>query len=311
MSLSGLSPLQSSTPQSGRAQERDQIQQYMTIRLASRRYGVPLNQVAEISPNRELRKLPHMPAAVEGLLDLRGRVIPVMNLRDKLGLPPAEPASMANILILSLASGLLGLMVDRVESVISGNPEEHTEASAILAGRHGLWVTGFLLRDEEVTVLLNTAQLEGAIRDQGDDEGDHKKRIEEHLDESLQHLIEMAPEKSRFESARIIPQMQASIAHTEEEMAKVVERIEVMLQSADKAYQANARLRQEASLGKIKGQDSTLADLENITKQMQEELFNLLGMIQFQDIARQKLERVLNHIRGLQITIGAKLRDDH
>lgn len=308
--MTDLSPLQSSAPKRASTSERDQIQQYMTIRLASRCYGVPLAQVAEISPNRELRKLPHMPAAMEGLLDLRGRVIPVMNLRDKLGLPPADPSTMANIVILALQSGLLGLMVDRVESVVSGTPEEHTLASSILAGRHGLWVTGFLLRDEQVTVLLNTDQLEGAIRDQGEGASDHKKLIEEHLDESLQHLIQMAPEKAQLESARIIPQMQASIAHTEEEMAKVVERIEIMLHAADVAYQSNIRLRQEVSLGRIKGQDSQIAELEQITKQMQDELFNLLGMIQFQDIARQKLERVLNHIRGLQVTIGAKLRDD-
>jgi len=119
----------------------------------------------------------------------------------------------------------------------------------------------------------------------------------------------MAPEKSKQETGRIIPQMEAAIQHTEDEMAKVVARIESMLAGADATFQSMVRLKQEASLGRLPGQEALLAELESNTQAIQDELFGLLQQIQFQDIARQKLERVLNHIRGLQAAIGQKFRD--
>jgi len=94
-----------------------------------------------------------------------------------------------------------------------------------------------------------------------------------------------------------IPQMEAAIAHTEVEMAKVLDRVETMLASTDLGFTGLARLKQEVSLGHFKGQE------------IQEQVFELIQMLQFQDIARQKLERVLSHVRGLQAVIGQKFRD--
>ena len=129
------------------------------------------------------------------------------------------------------------------------------------------------------------------------------------MDDALRQLIAMAPEKSELESGRIIPQMETAIQHTEEEMAKVVARIEAMLAGSDATFQNMVRLKQEANLGRLPGQEALLAELEKNTQAIQDALFGLLQQIQFQDIARQKLERVLNHIRGLQLAIGQKFRD--
>jgi hypothetical protein len=92
-------------------------------------------------------------------------------------------------------------------------------------------------------------------------------------------------------------------------MAKVVERVEAMLASADLAFQGLARLKQEVKLGHLPGQEVTIAEIERIGTQLQDEIFELIQRIQFQDITRQKLERVLNHIRGLQLIVGQKFRD--
>jgi len=62
-------------------------------------------------------------------------------------------------------------------------------------------------------------------------------------------------------------------------------------------------------LGHLPGQEAAIAEIERIGAQVQEQIFELLQRIQFQDIARQKLERVLNHLRGLQLVVGQKFRD--
>lgn len=289
--------------------ERGASQQYITFSLEDRIYGVPLTQVAEISPNRPLNRMPHMPKGVEGLLDLRGTVIPVVNLRVRLGLPAIEASDSNNILILTLAGILVGVLVDKVDSVVTASAEQHAPAGPILAGKDGAWVSGFLLQGDRVTVLLDTSLIialggERVARVSAE-ALDHERK----LDATLRQLIEMAPERSKLETGRIIPQMEAAIQHTEEEMAKVVARIEHMLVGADSTFQSMVLLKQQVSLGRLPGQESLLAELEKNTQDIQDQLFNLLHQIQFQDIARQKLERVLNHVRGLQMTIGQKFRD--
>jgi hypothetical protein len=82
-----------------------------------------------------------------------------------------------------------------------------------------------------------------------------------------------------------------------------------MLVGSDQGFQALARLKQESALGRIKGEEATLAEIEKLGSDLQERIFTLLQQLQYQDIARQKLERVLNHIRGLQVVVGVKFRD--
>jgi hypothetical protein len=82
-----------------------------------------------------------------------------------------------------------------------------------------------------------------------------------------------------------------------------------MLVGSDLGFNALTRLKQEAALGRIKGEEGTLAELERVGSRLQEEIFTLIQQLQYQDIARQKLERVLNHVRGLQMVVGAKFRD--
>ena len=59
----------------------------------------------------------------------------------------------------------------------------------------------------------------------------------------------------------------------------------------------------------MKGLEIVVADLEKVGTKLQDEIFELIQKLQYQDIARQKLERVLNHIRGLQVIVGSKFRD--
>jgi hypothetical protein len=103
--------------------------------------------------------------------------------------------------------------------------------------------------------------------------------------------------------------MEEAIAHSEQEMGKVLDCVESMLGGSDKGFQALVRLKQEAALGRLKGEEANLAEIERLGTDLQDRVFSLLQQLQFQDIARQKLERVLNHIRGLQMIVGAKFRD--
>lgn len=307
MSLSPAAGAPGPARDAGPAAER----QFLSFSMAGHVYAVPLAQVAEITPTRELNQIPHMPKSVEGLLDLRGQVIPVINLRARLGMERLPVDQMRNIIVLDMgASSNVGLLVDAVESVVQSSSDDLIPASPLLAGPEGAYVLGFILTDRGIVGLLDSRQLttiHGARAHQLSVHHGHD--VEKALDEGLQALIASAPPRLEHDAARIIPQMEQAIAHTEHEMEKVLVRVEAMLTDTDRAFTALVRLKQEAGLGHMKGLEKDLAELEGLGSRLQDEVFALIQKLQYQDIARQKLERVLNHIRGLQVVVGSKFRD--
>jgi purine-binding chemotaxis protein CheW len=280
----------------------------MTFFLNERAYGLALRHVAEITPFRSLNKLPHMPRAVEGILDLRGRVIPVVNLRLRMSMPPLDPSKTGTILVMDLAGTATGLLVDAVDAVVSIPAEDIVPASPLLAGLDGAWVEGFIVQGERVVTLLDAALIagHGVGRTQGK-AALATLSLEERLEDGLKQLIELAPSKQDGEH-RIVPQVESSISYTEQEMAKVLERVEGMLSSTDKVFNGIGYLKQEAGLGKLRGHEGDIAELERTNQEMQDRVFALIQQMQFQDIARQKLERVMVHLKGMQTAISGKFR---
>jgi purine-binding chemotaxis protein CheW len=283
-------------------------QQYLTFILASQTYAVPLGLVVEITPNRELNRMPHMPRGVEGILDLRGTVLPVINLRVRLGIETQDASRFENILILELGGKPTGVLVDRVDAVVSTRQEQIVPASGLLAGPDGGWVRGFLHLKNRIISILDTQPLVS--------HGSHTlaaafihEDLDKQLDESLVRLIELAPHRDEGLEVKIIPQMEDAISHTEEEMAKVVDKVEAMLSGADTSFRGLAKLKQEAQLGRLSGEEIAIAEIEKVGQLIQDQIFELLHQLQYQDIARQKLERVLNHIRGMQLVIGHKFKE--
>ena len=283
---------------------------YITFRVHDRPYTLPLERVAEIVPWRDLNRMPHMPKGVEGILDLRGRVIPVVSLRARMGLPPREEGAGSFILVLDLEGPLVAVQVDAVESVVTVLPEERMPSSRLLAGVEGAWVCGFILREGQVIAELDAALISamGPVKGRGA-ELQASLSLEQRMDESLRKLIELAPTKEPGGSRRIIPQIEESLRFTEQEMDKVLQRVEAMLGHTDGIFRHLVLLKQEASLGHLKGHEARIAELEKVGQGIQDAVFEVINRVQFQDIARQKLERVLSHLRGMQGVLAVRLRD--
>jgi len=97
------------------------------------------------------------------------------------------------------------------------------------------------------------------------------------------------------------------ISQTESEVLKVLERIEAMLVCSDNALAGVSRFKQEIDMGHGKGIENGFKELDRVTHDMQDMLFELIQQLQFQDIVRQRLERALQHIIGMHnvISFGA------
>lgn len=104
--------------------------QYLTFRVGDEEYGVPILRVREILRFEGVTRVPAAPRAVRGVINLRGSVVPVVDLRLKLGLPPADPGPRACIVVVEadvegecLSVGLLADAVNRVAEFGAGEIE--------------------------------------------------------------------------------------------------------------------------------------------------------------------------------------------
>ena len=106
--------------QQRRHQEEERQQQWetwVTCRVDREVFALPVRQVQEILRVTALTRVPHAPFPVRGVTNLRGYVLPVVDLRVRLGLPPDEPGPRHRVMVVHSRGRLIGLLVDAVEQV--------------------------------------------------------------------------------------------------------------------------------------------------------------------------------------------------
>lgn len=111
--------------------ERTEVQ-LCTFRVSGEDFAVDIMRVREIIPPAPLTPVPEAPSYVAGVFRLRGDVVPVVDLRRRLGLPPGESTRRAKYVVVKVAGRLLGLMVDEVCEVLRLAREELRPAPAAI-----------------------------------------------------------------------------------------------------------------------------------------------------------------------------------
>ena len=104
--------------------------QYVTFAVAGEMFAVPIAPVQEIIRMPDVAGLPLAPPALDGLANLRGRVLPIVNLRRLFGSAPRESDDATRVLVIHIGQPL-GFVVDRVASVVTIEPDEIESADAI------------------------------------------------------------------------------------------------------------------------------------------------------------------------------------
>lgn len=109
-------------------------QQLILFTVGEEEYGLDVLRVQEIIRYTQPIKVPHAPAHVEGVIDFRGEVIPVLCLRDKFGLPVLENKEYMVIIVVEVNGKILGLIVDQVSDILN-LPEEKIQETPEFSSR--------------------------------------------------------------------------------------------------------------------------------------------------------------------------------
>ncbi|MEM2727092.1 MAG: chemotaxis protein CheW [Archaeoglobaceae archaeon] len=91
--------------------------QVIVFRLGEERYGVDISQVREIIRPSQITKIPNAPEFVEGVINLRGQITTIVNLRKRFGMPPKPIDNDTRIIVVEYNNAVIGMMVDTVNEV--------------------------------------------------------------------------------------------------------------------------------------------------------------------------------------------------
>ncbi len=140
--------------------EDAQKDRYMTFEIGGQDYGLDIMHVTEIVGLNDIAVVPDVPHFVKGMINLRGNVIPVVDVRLRFGLPESKYDDRTCVVVVTLETSTIGMIVDRVNEV-RVIPEENISPppQGGIAAEDGTFIIGLGREGEHVTVLLDLVRL--------------------------------------------------------------------------------------------------------------------------------------------------------
>jgi purine-binding chemotaxis protein CheW len=135
--------------------------QFLTFTLGAEEYGIEILKVQEIKGYSAFTPIPNAPAYIKGVMNLRGTVVPVVDLRTKFAMSEAEYNQFTVVIVVTVGSRVFGLVVDAVSDVLN-IPHEAIEATPHLGSDVDTsFMTGMAKSNDKLIALLNIDKLIG------------------------------------------------------------------------------------------------------------------------------------------------------
>ncbi|OGR37744.1 MAG: chemotaxis protein CheW [Desulfovibrionales bacterium GWA2_65_9] len=137
----------------------DALLQLVTFKIADEEFGLDILKVQEIIRTMEITKVPRSPEFVEGVINLRGKVIPIIDLRKRFGLESKSHDRQTRIIVIELHAMIVGFVVDSVSEVLR-IPANTVEAPpAIVSGIDSEYINGVGKLVDRLLILLDLNKL--------------------------------------------------------------------------------------------------------------------------------------------------------
>ena len=139
--------------------EDTQKDKFLTFRIAKEDYGIEIRHVTEIIGIQRITEIPSMPVFIKGVINLRGKVIPVMDIRSRFGLEEREYDDRTCIIVVNINNTSVGLVVDTVNEVADIPENDIEPAPNIKKDRNSDFIHGLGKVGNDVKILLNVNEL--------------------------------------------------------------------------------------------------------------------------------------------------------
>ena len=142
---------------------QDTQNQYLTFFLADEEYGVSILDVQEVRVWDGVTSIPNAPVYVKGVLDLRGVIVPIIDLRMRFNMDTVEYDETTVIVVLKIEVGdkqhIIGIVVDAVSDVLDVNEEQQKAAPEFETSGNTEFISGLATVNNKMVILLDTNKL--------------------------------------------------------------------------------------------------------------------------------------------------------
>lgn len=143
----------------------ENVQQFLTFMLDDQEYGVDILSVQEIRGRASATRIPNVPDYIRGVINLRGTIVPVVDLRVRFGMAPtSEDRARMSIVVLKVMGKngkerAVGIMVDAVSDVYSLTPDKVKDAPEMGDDMDNEFASGLAIVDDNLIILLEASKL--------------------------------------------------------------------------------------------------------------------------------------------------------
>jgi len=142
-----------------KANDNDEVIQWVTFRLADETYGINVMQVQEVLRISEIAPVPGAPHYVLGIINLRGNVVTVVDTRIRLGLKTTEVTDSSRIVIIEGSKHVVGILVDCVAEVVDLRASELESAPNVGNDESAKYIQGVASHGDELLILVDLNKL--------------------------------------------------------------------------------------------------------------------------------------------------------
>lgn len=139
------------------------IEQYLTFLMAGEEYGIDILTVQEIRGWEQTTAIPNAPGYVKGVMNLRGTVVPVIDLREKFGLTTVEYSAVTVVIVLKIEQAgmdkIIGIVVDAVSDVYGIEASQFKTSPSLEQNQNSQFITGLAQVENKTLILLNLDQV--------------------------------------------------------------------------------------------------------------------------------------------------------
>jgi purine-binding chemotaxis protein CheW len=133
--------------------------QVVTFALGSEEYGVDIAQVQEINRMVTITHVPRAPQFMEGVINLRGQLIPIIDLRSRFGMERTDRTKNTRIVVTEIGSKRIGMVVDSVSEVLRIPVEQIEDAPDLVAGVDTEYIRGVGKMGDRLIIMLDLARI--------------------------------------------------------------------------------------------------------------------------------------------------------
>ncbi len=133
--------------------------QAITFQLDREMYGIDVHQIKEIIKIKEYVKVPNAPDYIEGVINLRGQITPIVDLRKIFGMEHKEFDDNSRIIMVEFESDVVGLIVDCVVGVVTVPIGEIVKSPSIAMSANNSFISGIIKSEDNLTILIDVVRL--------------------------------------------------------------------------------------------------------------------------------------------------------